>query len=76
MPYDKIKKLMVGISNIKVRLMRYKNRREGLAMKIKMIRGGLLAAAIVLILIGVSQHGFRDIMNKAVRICYECIGIG
>lgn len=67
---------MVGISNIKVRLMRYKNRREGLAMKVKIIRRGLLAAAIVLILIGVSQNGFRDIMNKAVRICYECIGIG
>ena len=37
---------MVGISNLKVRLMRYKNRREGLTMRVKIIRRGLLAAAI------------------------------
>ena len=39
-------------------------------------RKGLLIAAIVLILIGMVQGGFRDIKNKAIRICYECIGIG
>ena len=39
-------------------------------------RKGLLIAAIVLILIGMFQGGFRDIKNKAIRICYECIGIG
>ena len=39
-------------------------------------RKGLLIAAIVLILFGMSQGGFRDIKNKAIRICYECIGIG
>lgn len=42
----------------------------------QLIRKGLLIIAVVLILIGLHQNGFRDIKNKAVRICYECIGIG
>lgn len=45
-------------------------------MKINIIRRGLLVAALVLILLGISQKGFTDIKNKAIRICYECIGIG
>lgn len=45
-------------------------------MKVKFFRKGLLIAALVLILIGLSQNGFQDIRNKAIRICYECIGIG
>lgn len=42
----------------------------------KYVRKGLLIAAIVLVLMGMSEGGFRDVKNKAVRICYECIGIG
>lgn len=45
-------------------------------MKIQLARKGILIVAIVLILIGLDQNGFRDIRNKAIRICYECIGIG
>ena len=45
-------------------------------MRIKILQKGLLVTAIVLILIGINRDGFRDIKNKAVRICYECIGIG
>lgn len=45
-------------------------------MKAKIIRKGILITAIVLILIGLGQNGFNDIKNKAIRICYECIGIG
>lgn len=45
-------------------------------MKVNMIRRGLLIAALVLILLGISQKDFTDIKNKAIRICYECIGIG
>lgn len=40
------------------------------------IRIGLLLAAIVLLLLGVFQNGHIDVKNKAIRICYECIGIG
>lgn len=42
----------------------------------QLIRKGLLIMAVVLIFIGLHQNGFQDIKNKAVRICYECIGIG
>ncbi len=45
-------------------------------MRKQLIRKGLLIIAVVLIIIGLNQNGFRDIKNKAVRICYECIGIG
>ena len=45
-------------------------------MKRNIIRKGILVAAIILVLVGLNQNGFRDIKNKAVRICYECIGIG
>jgi predicted metal-binding membrane protein len=39
-------------------------------------RKGLLIAALVLILAGFFQGDFQDVKNKAIRICYECIGIG
>lgn len=39
-------------------------------------RKGLLIAALVLILAGLLQGDFQDVKNKAIRICYECIGIG
>lgn len=42
----------------------------------KYIRKGLIITAIVFILIGLNQNGFHDVKNKAIRICYECIGIG
>ncbi|MDE5863474.1 MAG: hypothetical protein K2K56_05235 [Lachnospiraceae bacterium] len=45
-------------------------------MKKDLVRKGLLIAALVLILIGLDKGGFRDVKNKAARICYECIGIG
>lgn len=42
----------------------------------KRIRGGILVTAVVLLLLGIFQNGAADVKNKAVRICYECIGIG
>ena len=42
----------------------------------KIIRGSVLAAAVLLLILGLFQNGPADIRNKAVRICYECIGIG
>ena len=45
-------------------------------MNVKFIRKGLLITALMLILVGINQNGFQDIKNKAIRICYECIGIG
>lgn len=40
------------------------------------IRAGLIAVGIILVVIGIHNGGYADIMNKAIRICYECIGIG
>lgn len=42
----------------------------------KHIGKGILIVAVALIIVGVTQGGFRDTMAKAIRICLECIGIG
>lgn len=42
----------------------------------KYIRGVILIAGITLLVLGIFQNGQTDIRNKAIRICYECIGIG
>jgi len=44
--------------------------------KKRMIRIALIALAILLIIVGFDRNGFNDIKNKAIRICYECMGIG
>lgn len=36
----------------------------------------LLAAALLFIGIGAARGEYRDVMQKAVKICLECIGIG
>ncbi|MBQ9827578.1 MAG: hypothetical protein IJM62_02735 [Lachnospiraceae bacterium] len=36
----------------------------------------LLAAAVVFIAVGIMQGEHITIMDRAVRICLECIGIG
>ena len=36
----------------------------------------LLAVSIIFIAIGISQGQHTDVMNKAIRICLECVGIG
>lgn len=40
------------------------------------IRGGVLAVAVVFIIIGVFNGGMGDVLAKAIRICTECIGLG
>ncbi|MEE1087123.1 MAG: CD1871A family CXXC motif-containing protein [Schaedlerella sp.] len=42
----------------------------------KSIKIWVLVVALVLLGIGISQNGQWDMLNKAIRICYECIGIG
>ena len=36
----------------------------------------LLIVAIAFIVIGIITGQHTDVMNKAIRICLECIGIG
>ena len=40
------------------------------------IRYGLLALALAIIAAGVIRGEQLEVLNKAVRICLECIGIG
>lgn len=36
----------------------------------------VLLVGIIFLVIGLRAGGFKDMMKKAIRICYECIGIG
>ena len=44
--------------------------------KCKIIRKVIFVAAVLLIILGALNGGIKDVMNKANKICYECIGIG
>ena len=36
----------------------------------------LVITALILIAVGIRNKGFHDVMSKAIRLCYECMGIG
>ena len=36
----------------------------------------VLIAALILIVVGINNRGIHDVMSKAIRLCYECMGIG
>ena len=42
----------------------------------KIIRLVLVGAACALVVIGLTEDGFYDVLQKAIRICTECIGLG
>lgn len=44
--------------------------------QILFIRWGLLVAAAVFLAIGVWRQEQQEVLEKAVRLCLECIGIG
>lgn len=52
------------------------HRRKGTVSATKIIRGTIIITAIALLSSGVLTDGHKEVRNKAVRICYECIGIG
>ncbi len=41
-----------------------------------LIRVGMMLCAIALLLVGVLQNEQTQMMDKAIRICLECIGVG
>lgn len=45
-------------------------------MKTKYIRTAIIFMAVIFIVIGFTQGGFNDTLNKGIRICMECIGLG
>ncbi len=40
------------------------------------VRGVILVAGIVFVVLGVFNGGMADVLGKAIRICTECIGLG
>ncbi len=44
--------------------------------KLYLLRWGVLLLGILLLAAGVYREEYRLVMQKAVRICLECIGIG
>lgn len=46
-------------------------------MKIRnIVRIFILCAGVLSLALGIFQGGYSDTLQKAVRICMECIGIG
>ena len=44
--------------------------------KVWLLRGIIFVAAVAMIIIGVANGEARTVLQKAVNICLECIGIG
>lgn len=40
------------------------------------LRGAILIAAVVFIILGITNGSMNDVLGKAVQICTECIGLG
>ena len=40
------------------------------------LRGAILVAAVVFIILGITNGSMNDVLGKAVQICTECIGLG
>lgn len=44
--------------------------------KYKWLRTIFIVLGLVLVVIGICTGDFVDVFHKAIKICYECIGIG
>ncbi|MGI6766787.1 MAG: CD1871A family CXXC motif-containing protein [Lentihominibacter sp.] len=44
--------------------------------KRNLLRGGILIAAVALIAVGIYTGDVMNVLNKAIHICFECIGLG
>ena len=44
--------------------------------KLNVLRAVILILALLLTGVGLATGGYNDVKNKAIRICYECMGIG
>lgn len=45
-------------------------------LSINITRGILIVASIVMIIVGINNGGTEDVLQKAINICTECIGLG
>ncbi len=53
-----------------------KNRPKARKACVVLVRVGLAAAGIALVVVGVCNGGMRDVLMKAINICTQCIGLG
>ncbi len=49
---------------------------SGMKSRRNWITAGIFAASLVLIVVGVFRNEHLAVMNKAINVCMECIGIG
>ncbi len=40
------------------------------------VRGALLTASLVMVILGIQNGGMQGVLDKAIKICTECIGLG
>ena len=45
-------------------------------ISINKIRGLILVTAVILLTVGLKRGEYMDVLDRAVMICMECIGIG
>ncbi|MCI8639307.1 MAG: hypothetical protein HFG41_09255 [Coprococcus sp.] len=45
-------------------------------MLVRFVRYGILTVSILFIVIGIMKQEYLEVLQKAVKICLECIGIG
>lgn len=57
-------------------MMTQKSQEAGRPRTLWLTRSILLAAAVVMIVAGLANGEARTVLQKAVNICLECIGIG
>ena len=46
------------------------------APKLNLLRAAILVIAVMLIVIGITRGEATVVLEKGIRICLECIGIG
>ena len=49
---------------------------DGSKKKLNVLRALILIIALAMVGLGIFSNGYNDVKNKAIRICYECMGIG
>jgi len=57
-------------------MMTQKSQEVGHSRKLWLTRGAVFVAAVVMIVAGLANGEARTVLQKAVNICLECIGIG
>ena len=40
------------------------------------VRGAVFLLCVLFIVLGVLNNGMKDVLEKAIKICTECIGLG